>query len=431
MPKLDDDELEGMSGDELRAALKKLSTRSMNFAFGFKDPKTPILLLHATKTSRALAAELKTKAKAKKTASGAARADGKSLVLDVDGPPMSGMGRMVKALLKKERVSAFTDTRVTVGGAEEEDDGDDAPDDDVAAAPPAPPPTAARGPATSKAGGKVRRDVAIVERARPRIGEDDLSEAPVATRSGNSARRGGTFGRGTTDEGEDVELLSGDIESRDDGASASGFVAQRKTENQTDTLGEFEVEADENGGKVDVTAFRRRRNLAKTFGLPGNVVADGEVKVGSASASKSFKDDGVELGAQANLAEGSVTLGTRGTKRADGSDSDRDETARVGLSAGPGFAGRVHFTDDDNDGNPEIGIGADAGFLTFDVKSEDPLRMAGTILAAPGASVLPSAVNALDDSNMTKDTLGSPQEGIDAFKSLAAGAKEFLGGEDD
>lgn len=63
-------------------------------------------------------------------------------------------------------------------------------------------------------------------------------------------------------------------------------------------------------------------------------------------------------GLQANLAEGSVTAGTP------------EHNARFGLSAGLGFAARVHHGDADNDGIPEYGIGGDFGPFSFDIRSE-------------------------------------------------------------
>lgn len=56
--------------------------------------------------------------------------------------------------------------------------------------------------------------------------------------------------------------------------------------------------------------------------------------------------------------------------------SDTDSSTRVGLSEGIGMGFRLHHGDADHDGRKEYGFGFDAGPLSFDTKSEDPLRTA-------------------------------------------------------
>ena len=110
--------------------------------------------------------------------------------------------------------------------------------------------------------------------------------------------------------------------------------------------------------------------------------------------------------AQANLAEASATIGTTGT-------GDQDQTVRFGVSEGMGYAGRVHWGDADKDGNPEYGVGADFGPVSFDVKTEDPLRTAFQNSGGP----LTQAASELYDGNMTNDAMAA-----------AADAGSFVGG---
>lgn len=78
-------------------------------------------------------------------------------------------------------------------------------------------------------------------------------------------------------------------------------------------------------------------------------------------------NQGANLGATAYLAQGAITAGNLGTGAA-------DSESRLGLAAGVGAAGRLHWADSDGDGRREYGFGADVGPLTFDVKSEDPVQ---------------------------------------------------------
>ncbi|MBP7687974.1 MAG: DUF4157 domain-containing protein [Thermoflexales bacterium] len=125
---------------------------------------------------------------------------------------------------------------------------------------------------------------------------------------------------------------------------------------------------DENGSTR--YGFNANANVAKmTFNQGGDI--SGDVGAGTASADASFNPDtGLSAGAQANIVEGSVTLGAPSDK------SDTDESVRFGLSAGVGAAGRLHWGDSDKDKKSEYGFGFDAGPVSFDVKTEDPLRTA-------------------------------------------------------
>jgi hypothetical protein len=83
-----------------------------------------------------------------------------------------------------------------------------------------------------------------------------------------------------------------------------------------------------------------------------------DVGVVDANVGATVNEDTASIGAQANLIDGAVSVG-----------SD-EHNVRGGISAGVGFAGRAHYGDADGDGIPEAGFGADFGMFSFDVKSE-------------------------------------------------------------
>lgn len=112
MAKDDGDGAELLEGRDLRTAAKQLAKGPMKFAFGFKDPRTPVLLLAKNKSANALRNELKKVHKVTKATHGMASAEDKTLVLEVEGPDIPNMDRMVKVLLRKEKVGKLTEARV-------------------------------------------------------------------------------------------------------------------------------------------------------------------------------------------------------------------------------------------------------------------------------------------------------------------------------
>jgi hypothetical protein len=88
-------------------------------------------------------------------------------------------------------------------------------------------------------------------------------------------------------------------------------------------------------------------------------------------------DTGFALGASANLLEGSISGGTQDAA------SNTDEWMRFGLSAGSGGALRGYWGNADADTHREYGFGFDAGPVSFDIKTEDPLRSAGRLAGGP------------------------------------------------
>ena len=277
-------------------------------------------------------------------------------------------------------------------------------------------------------------DTAAVSGTGFRATTAEGDEAVLLSGEGEVRRNGSVKGKGAVlraKQGDDEgELLSGEFESGENGTSAKGAIAKVRRQDGAivDTVGEVEVSPQ----KAAVTGIKREVDINKASGglLPDNIVAKGDAAAGTASAEASANDDSISVGAQANVGEGSLTLGTSGTKNDDGSDSDLDQSFRFGLSAGGGLAGRVHFGDADKDGNPEIGVGADFGFVSFDVKSEDPVRTGiGLMTAAQGPiALLPATFGpggTTDDENLTKKFV-DPKEGVDAGRGLAGDAKEVV-----
>ena len=110
------------------------------------------------------------------------------------------------------------------------------------------------------------------------------------------------------------------------------------------------------GGGVHKGSFNKDGFVSGDFGF------------GTASAEANAGTNGATLGLQANAAEGSMTFGNFDKGRGN------DESTRMGLSAGVGLAGRLHWGDSDSDGHREIGAGFDFGPFSMDLKTEDPLR---------------------------------------------------------
>jgi len=201
-------------------------------------------------------------------------------------------------------------------------------------------------------------------------------------------------------------------------AEASGEVLHGHGKGVKSTLGYGNAKIGVKGGEDGYAGAEAGAGLVKievdateALDLDDNLVVEGDVSAMNASAGVALTDDGLSAGAQANYLEGSITLGTTGT-------GDADEETRVGLSAGGGAAGRVHWGDRDGDGNAEYGIGVDVGPISADIKTEDPLRT--YINTATG--VTGQAVTNLIDGNMTHDAVKKGEE----FLNDASGAADDL-----
>lgn len=94
----------------------------------------------------------------------------------------------------------------------------------------------------------------------------------------------------------------------------------------------------------------------------------------------SVGNSGFTAGVGTNLIGGAMTFGDF----TDGSDIE--SSTRFGLSVGDNVGARTHWGDEDGDGQREYGFGFDAGPVSFDYKTEDPLRsMVNTL----GSAVMP------------------------------------------
>jgi hypothetical protein len=97
------------------------------------------------------------------------------------------------------------------------------------------------------------------------------------------------------------------------------------------------------------------------FGIaPGNGLGPFGFDVGvlNADAGAYGNDTDASVGAYASLIGGGVTLG------------NKEHSARVGVAAGVGLSGRLHYGDADHDGARELGFGVDVGPFQFDMQSE-------------------------------------------------------------
>jgi hypothetical protein len=157
--------------------------------------------------------------------------------------------------------------------------------------------------------------------------------------------------------------------------------------------------------------------------------------VGTASAEGSGGTDGFTGGLQANLVEGAVTLGNFGNKTDDGKALTNESNMRMGLSAGVGAAGRLHWGDSDGDKQREYGFGFDYGPVSFDYKTEDPMRTG--LAAVLGGIAGPGGVYAADkglewlggDTNYTDKTIDAGkaayQAGSDAYNWAGKNAADL------
>ncbi len=498
----DEDESEVIEGGDLKAAMKQLKKKSMKFAFGVTDGRTPVLLLHKTKSPQALANQLKKEMGALKATHGTASSDGEALVLDVEGSKMPGMGKLVKTLLRKEKISGFTEARVRSGGVEQpdEDEDEELPGGRAADDPLEEELLQLKSELLAKerqVGGILKRMKApqsgdqaalvgygqmlvefakkaretsnpehvaygksCVERAKKMSAlakgypTDAAAGAPPppggasTTYSGEVASGqfedggeysvlageledgpGGLKGKGTVyaqknADGSEVKILSGEFDDQELGFSASGVVAQAKDGGTTYTLGSAEYkkgfvqDGDKwfAGYKASGAVGKIEEDFTQDFDLPDNAVLKADIGAFSASDEASITDEGLSVGSQANIIEGSITAGTKDA------NSDTDETMRVGLSLGEGAAGRVHWGDADKDGNREYGAGFDFEFISVDVKTEDPLRTAMKLGAQDPLSR--AAREFLPEENLTKKAMDAAAGAGEAVRDLGAQAGE-------
>ena len=127
----DGDETAAIPGGNLKDAFKRLPKGAMQFAFGLDESRRPILLMHKTRSARALRNDLKNKLKCKRAAHGKASAEGTTLRLDVEGPPLPAMDKAVKRLLREEKIDKFKKAAVyeVAAGPDEAEQADQAAED--------------------------------------------------------------------------------------------------------------------------------------------------------------------------------------------------------------------------------------------------------------------------------------------------------------
>jgi len=112
-------------GTNLKADLKLLRKKPLRFAFGVKDAQTMELLLHKTKTARALGNQLRTGG-IKNLTFGTATAEDKTLVLKVEGKVLAGIEKKARLFLRKNQVTIYTEVRAEYEGDGQEQDEDEA-----------------------------------------------------------------------------------------------------------------------------------------------------------------------------------------------------------------------------------------------------------------------------------------------------------------
>ncbi len=110
---------------------------------------------------------------------------------------------------------------------------------------------------------------------------------------------------------------------------------------------------------------RANAQMAKgqAFSQDWGVGVDGGVF--NADAEASIGNDGLTVGAGANIIHGAATFGGFNAD-----DSWADSQLRLGGSYGVGLAGRGHWGDSDGDGVREMGLGVDFGPFSGDFKTE-------------------------------------------------------------
>jgi hypothetical protein len=166
------------------------------------------------------------------------------------------------------------------------------------------------------------------------------------------------------------------------------------------------------GLRGEIGVGKANLNIIEALNVLGGANIDPRIQAGlevdavNANAEASLNPDtGFSLGAQATLGGVALSGGIQDK------DSNRDFWGRFGVSEGVGAALRGHWADADGDGYREFGFGADIGPISFDVKSEDPLKDIGLGMI-PGIGQL----GQLYDGNMTYDAI----DGISNAASWAA-----------
>jgi hypothetical protein len=111
----------------VRALMRKLPRETLPFAFGVVGSQGPRhLALHRKRAGAALARQLKT-AGCKKVTFGTASAQGPTLLLSIEGPPLSGLKQQVKQYLADNKPMPCKSVQILKGGEGSEDEDDKRP----------------------------------------------------------------------------------------------------------------------------------------------------------------------------------------------------------------------------------------------------------------------------------------------------------------
>jgi hypothetical protein len=191
---------------------------------------------------------------------------------------------------------------------------------------------------------------------------------------------------------------------------------------------DFGYYTDANGqGHVGANAQAQTVSYQNGFDIKGEGKRNTHVGFDAAGpnawARSSASGNDFEMGAEANA--GSIGFGQTTTDP----NSDTDSAEHIGLSEGLGAAFRIHDSDADHDGNREYGFGFDAGPVSFDAKSEDPVREAlglaipfglGNVLL-PGSDQKPGQEGNLTrqlGDEIAKDAEKVPEKALEIAKNV-------------
>ena len=155
----------------------------------------------------------------------------------------------------------------------------------------------------------------------------------------------------------------------------------------------------------------------------GGVTIGLDIGLPSANADFNLGEDGLTIGAGANLISGGVHGGNLNP------ETKTDTVVKGGVGIGVGGGGRLHWSDDDKDGHREYGFGGDIKFISVDVKTEDPVRLALDSILSPGGVGLNaggfSPSNWFFDKN-TNLTDGAIDFGVKTAKQTVNMAKDVV-----
>lgn len=105
-----------LEGGDLKDEMQRLRKSTMQFAFGLDDDRNPVMLMHRTRKAQTLRKDMKGKLGVNRPTYGTATADGKTVVMQLEGPRLPQMEKQVKLLLRKEGIGTFSKAIVLAKG---------------------------------------------------------------------------------------------------------------------------------------------------------------------------------------------------------------------------------------------------------------------------------------------------------------------------